>query len=73
MQTLAGHTKEKVLAKKLGYEPTTLAKRRKRAQRTGEPLVPPFITLNRTIYYVDEGTAEWLKGLQQNPLQRARR
>jgi len=64
---MSNYTEESVLAKQLGLEHATMRKRRKRAQRTGKPLVPPYVEIARKFFYSNDGTAEWLKAIQQGP------
>jgi hypothetical protein len=68
--TLADHTEEPDFAKELGVALATMRKRRKKAVRTGKPLVPPFVEVARKVFYSNTAKAEWLKAIQQNPVRR---
>jgi hypothetical protein len=65
------HTAEKAFAKQMGVTLRTLQNKRRKAKRTGKPLVPPWVEFGRNVYYPDDATAEWLK--QQRHIPGARR
>jgi hypothetical protein len=64
---LSDYTIEEKLAKELGLTHATLRKRRRKAMRTGAPLVPPYVEVARKIFYNNAGKAAWLKAIEQNP------
>jgi hypothetical protein len=66
MSILAGYLREAELAAQLNKTVRTLQSWRQ--QRKG----PPWTQIGSTIFYSEDGTRAWLKGLEQQPV-RSRR
>jgi hypothetical protein len=63
---LAGYIAEGDMARARGVVPRTLRAERQRGDG------PPYVTLDRRIYYPESGFREWLKAIEKRPV-RARR
>jgi len=63
---LAGYITEPDMARARGVVPRTLRAERQRGDG------PPYVTLDRRIYYPETGFREWLKAIEKRPV-RARK
>ncbi len=64
---LAGYIPEETLAKARGVTIRTLRAERQRGDG------PPYVTINRGVYYSESGWRDWLQSIEKRPARARRR
>ncbi|WP_294534650.1 hypothetical protein [uncultured Rhodoblastus sp.] len=64
---LAGYIHEEIMAKARGVTTRTLRNERQRGEG------PPYVTINRGVYYSEPGWREWLQSIEKRPARARRR